>query len=188
MPSNGTSPSSVSMNLNSVATSQSTPSIISSDPGSPSMVLSENGLLVEQTTDSEWFDPNEPRYCVCNQVSYGDMVACDNDSVSRLSFWQTCQAYHRHLDCMPGAMKFGPSAIVSMLIVFFFFFSPFINSVHTNGSIIHALVLRNRQKGNGTVRNVHQRSKNEAYANECLTKRSHSLHSIAYVHRILHIA
>lgn len=139
MPSNGTSPSSVSMNLNSVATSQSTPSIISSDPGSPSMVLSENGLLVEQTTDSEWFDPNEPRYCVCNQVSYGDMVACDNDSVSRLSFWQTCQAYHRHLDCMPGAMKFGPSAIVSMLIVFFFF-SPFINSVHTNGSIIHALV------------------------------------------------
>ncbi|XP_077498120.1 inhibitor of growth family, member 3 [Amblyomma americanum] len=24
-------------------------------------------------------DPNEPRYCICNQVSYGDMVACDND-------------------------------------------------------------------------------------------------------------
>jgi len=24
-------------------------------------------------------DPNEPRYCVCNQVSYGDMVGCDND-------------------------------------------------------------------------------------------------------------
>ncbi|KAF2360090.1 Inhibitor of growth protein N-terminal histone-binding [Trinorchestia longiramus] len=27
----------------------------------------------------DWtYDPNEPRYCVCNQVSYGDMVACDN--------------------------------------------------------------------------------------------------------------
>lgn len=24
-------------------------------------------------------DPNEPRYCYCNQVSFGDMVACDND-------------------------------------------------------------------------------------------------------------
>ncbi|XP_046339494.1 inhibitor of growth protein 3-like isoform X2 [Haliotis cracherodii] len=24
-------------------------------------------------------DPNEPRYCLCNQVSYGDMVGCDND-------------------------------------------------------------------------------------------------------------
>ncbi|WVQ95037.1 hypothetical protein IAU59_002129 [Kwoniella sp. CBS 9459] len=24
-------------------------------------------------------DPNEPRYCYCNQVSYGQMVGCDND-------------------------------------------------------------------------------------------------------------
>ncbi|KAK7102868.1 inhibitor of growth protein 3-like [Littorina saxatilis] len=24
-------------------------------------------------------DPNEPRYCLCNQVSYGDMVGCDNE-------------------------------------------------------------------------------------------------------------
>ncbi|WMV48162.1 hypothetical protein MTR67_041547 [Solanum verrucosum] len=23
-------------------------------------------------------DPNEPTYCFCNQVSYGEMVACDN--------------------------------------------------------------------------------------------------------------
>ncbi len=30
----------------------------------------------------EWnYDPSEPRYCVCNQVSYGDMVACDNVDV-----------------------------------------------------------------------------------------------------------
>ncbi|GAB5587010.1 hypothetical protein Unana1_01910 [Umbelopsis nana] len=27
-------------------------------------------------------DPNEPVYCVCRQVSYGEMVACDNDEVS----------------------------------------------------------------------------------------------------------
>ncbi|XP_031566320.1 inhibitor of growth protein 3-like [Actinia tenebrosa] len=27
----------------------------------------------------EWFyDPDEPRYCLCNQVSYGEMVGCDN--------------------------------------------------------------------------------------------------------------
>lgn len=33
--------------------------------------------------DESWnYDPNEPRYCVCNQVSYGDMVACDNVDVS----------------------------------------------------------------------------------------------------------
>ncbi|GKV23257.1 hypothetical protein SLEP1_g33008 [Rubroshorea leprosula] len=23
-------------------------------------------------------DPNEPTYCFCNQVSFGEMVACDN--------------------------------------------------------------------------------------------------------------
>ncbi|XP_055551609.1 inhibitor of growth protein 3 isoform X2 [Wyeomyia smithii] len=43
-------------------------------------VLNENGMVVEQTPEGEWtYDPNEPRYCICNQVSYGDMVACDNE-------------------------------------------------------------------------------------------------------------
>ncbi|KAF3635863.1 putative serine incorporator-like [Capsicum annuum] len=27
-------------------------------------------------------DPNEPTYCFCNQVSYGEMVACDNPNVN----------------------------------------------------------------------------------------------------------
>ncbi|KAL5209294.1 hypothetical protein ABZP36_004917 [Zizania latifolia] len=27
-------------------------------------------------------DPNEPTYCICHQVSYGDMIACDNENVS----------------------------------------------------------------------------------------------------------
>jgi hypothetical protein len=41
----------------------------------------ENG-----STAGEWnCDPNEPRYCLCNQVSYGDMVACDNEEVCGLS-------------------------------------------------------------------------------------------------------
>lgn len=45
--------------------------------------MDENGMIIESTADGEWtYDPNEPRYCICNQVSYGDMVACDNDVVS----------------------------------------------------------------------------------------------------------
>ena len=28
-------------------------------------------------------DPNEPKYCICNQVSYGDMIGCDNEDVRR---------------------------------------------------------------------------------------------------------
>lgn len=49
----------------------------------PSSRVDDNGMIVESTPDGEWtYDPNEPRYCICNQVSYGDMVACDNDVVS----------------------------------------------------------------------------------------------------------
>ena len=41
-------------------------------------------ILGEGGSSEESFDPAEPRYCVCNQVSYGDMVACDNHDVSKL--------------------------------------------------------------------------------------------------------
>ena len=27
-------------------------------------------------------DPNEPTYCLCHQVSYGEMIACDKMDVS----------------------------------------------------------------------------------------------------------
>lgn len=29
-------------------------------------------------------DPNEPTYCLCQQVSYGEMIGCDNVDVSHL--------------------------------------------------------------------------------------------------------
>ncbi|KAI9311355.1 hypothetical protein BX666DRAFT_1997605 [Dichotomocladium elegans] len=35
-------------------------------------------------------DPNEPRYCVCNQVSYGNMVACDSENCAREWFHYAC--------------------------------------------------------------------------------------------------
>lgn len=145
------------MNMSSVPTNQSTPSIISSDPGSPSMLLNENGLVVEQTTDGEWYDPNEPRYCICNQVSYGDMVACDNDSVSiGFSVYVCVCVDFRILNTKTDIIKLTYALNVS-----------FLYSVHSNGSITHALASRSHQKENGIVRNVHQRSKNEEYANEC---------------------
>ncbi len=37
----------------------------------------------QQEEGTSWqYDPNEPRYCLCNDVSYGDMVGCDNNDVS----------------------------------------------------------------------------------------------------------
>ncbi|TXT10173.1 uncharacterized protein COLE_04107 [Cutaneotrichosporon oleaginosum] len=35
-------------------------------------------------------DPNEPRYCYCNQVSYGEMVGCDNDDCPMEWFHLAC--------------------------------------------------------------------------------------------------
>lgn len=61
---------------------QPSPSVVSVE-SVPSPMLNENGLVVEHTAEGDWsYDPNEPRYCTCNQVSYGDMVACDNEHVS----------------------------------------------------------------------------------------------------------
>jgi hypothetical protein len=43
---------------------------------------SASAALVEEippTTGDMPIDSNEPRYCICNQVSYGEMVACDNE-------------------------------------------------------------------------------------------------------------
>lgn len=43
----------------------------------PTPATSHHGTLTELE-----IDPNEPRYCICNQVSFGDMVACDGENVS----------------------------------------------------------------------------------------------------------
>ena len=50
--------------------------------GSGSQETGEGGVEVagEHSSVADWnCDPNEPRYCLCNQVSYGEMVGCDND-------------------------------------------------------------------------------------------------------------
>ena len=31
-------------------------------------------------------DPNEPTYCLCHQVSYGEMIGCDNPDVNNRIF------------------------------------------------------------------------------------------------------
>lgn len=45
--------------------------------------------------DPEWMDidPDEPTYCLCNRVSFGTMIACENDEVSLFSpfcFGENC--------------------------------------------------------------------------------------------------
>ena len=42
-------------------------------------------LQAQEEAAGEEIDPNEERYCICGDVSYGDMVKCENNSVSALS-------------------------------------------------------------------------------------------------------
>lgn len=59
-----------------------------------------------QGDDDDKTNNGEQRYCYCNQISYGEMVGCDNDDCPREWF---------HLDCVglnkapKGASKFAPS-------------------------------------------------------------------------------
>ena len=55
----------------------STESQPSTEVSNELQIVDENGEPVNWQDD-----PNEPRYCLCNQVSYGEMVGCDNNDVS----------------------------------------------------------------------------------------------------------
>jgi hypothetical protein len=53
----------------------------------PQPVLSEDES-VHGGDDED--DETEPRYCYCNEVSFGEMVACDNDACPREWFHLSC--------------------------------------------------------------------------------------------------
>ncbi|KFY46369.1 hypothetical protein V495_02532 [Pseudogymnoascus sp. VKM F-4514 (FW-929)] len=50
-----------------------------------------NSVMGDAEDDEEVeVDANEPRYCYCNGVSYGEMVACDNDNCAKEWFHMEC--------------------------------------------------------------------------------------------------
>uniref|UniRef100_A0ABM5GG58 Inhibitor of growth protein n=1 Tax=Pogona vitticeps TaxID=103695 RepID=A0ABM5GG58_9SAUR len=66
------------------SSSSSSSSSLSSCSSSSALAqeLSQQAAVIpesESNSQVDWtYDPNEPRYCICNQVSYGEMVGCDN--------------------------------------------------------------------------------------------------------------
>jgi hypothetical protein len=58
-------------------------------------VAGMDGVVGEE--EEEAIDADEPRYCYCNGVSYGEMVACDADGCAKEWF---------HLDCV--GLKVAP--------------------------------------------------------------------------------
>ncbi|XP_026321404.1 inhibitor of growth protein 3 isoform X2 [Hyposmocoma kahamanoa] len=74
--------------------SQQVVAAAASRSSSPTVVMNTsivNNVGIEEPLEEEWtYDPNEPRYCICNQVSYGDMVACDNQDCPYEWFHYPC--------------------------------------------------------------------------------------------------
>ncbi|XP_045555746.1 inhibitor of growth protein 3 isoform X2 [Salmo salar] len=65
----------------SSSSSSSSLSSCSSSSALAQELAQQASALPESETNNQvdWtYDPNEPRYCICNQVSYGEMVGCDN--------------------------------------------------------------------------------------------------------------
>lgn len=42
-------------------------------------VISNSSEVLVLSNKIEAIDPNEPVYCTCKQIAFGDMIACDND-------------------------------------------------------------------------------------------------------------
>lgn len=131
------------MHFRKVTTAVPSSSVVAAavqQPVSPP-VITTNTQVVDSDNPDWTYDPNEPRYCICNQVSYGDMVACDNSDVSR-TFIARCVS-------LRAKQKYLILSNNSFGLIFFSC------SVLSNGFTIHVWVSLHRQKASGTVLNVH---------------------------------
>jgi hypothetical protein len=64
-----------------------TPAAKSNPPSSAASSVAPEQEYQDAETDE---GDDEPRYCYCNEVSYGQMVACDNDACPREWFHLPC--------------------------------------------------------------------------------------------------
>ncbi|XP_025086221.1 inhibitor of growth protein 2-like isoform X2 [Pomacea canaliculata] len=63
------------------------------DKGTSSKKKKKRKTVKKERDDSALefvIDPNEPTYCVCNQVSYGEMIGCDNNDCKLEWFHFNC--------------------------------------------------------------------------------------------------
>lgn len=61
-------------------------------------IQSSQGLRVDEDGVLEQIDANEPRYCICGDVSFGTMICCENPDVS-LILLLTCVHHTNDLQC-----------------------------------------------------------------------------------------
>lgn len=86
----------------------------SREPGpQESSVAPKEDVRIDEDGVLEEIDPNEPRYCLCGDVSFGTMICCENNDVSNHTiptfdppknntncFSKQCDKEWFHLDCV----------------------------------------------------------------------------------------
>lgn len=82
------------------------------------MPPSEDDESIHEGDDED--DDGEPRYCYCNEISFGDMVACDNDACPREWF---------HLSCVGLTKPPGKNGEFSFFFFFFYYYFFFVSGV-----------------------------------------------------------
>ena len=72
----------------------------------------EQDVEVEVDDDGNVIDPEEPRYCLCNGVSFGTMIQCDNDVSEKQDVATTAapaaRSGHHHADSDKKKNKLTP--------------------------------------------------------------------------------
>lgn len=74
---------------------------------------SHHPVVIPETLQDDYLgyiDPNEPRYCLCNQVSYGEMICCDNTECTIEWFHYGCVGISE----APKGKWYCPQCITSM--------------------------------------------------------------------------
>lgn len=84
----------------SIMSGQSTPMLNTRKKGqkggnklADDLIDSNSGAISGSLMTDMAIDPNEPKYCYCDQVSSGDMVACDNEDCPREWFHYHCVGF-----------------------------------------------------------------------------------------------
>lgn len=62
----------------------------------------------EDEDDDMPIDPNEPTYCLCNRISFGTMVGCDNEDVGFLFTLIYKTIAHLHVNSLTNARTIPP--------------------------------------------------------------------------------
>lgn len=106
-------------------------------PAPPPIIPSDEESLHEGDDEDE---EGEPRYCYCNEISFGEMVACDNDACPREWFHLSCVGMSKPPGKNGKLIKSADSAYICEPLIF----ETEANLAQLNGIVMNARLVCGR--------------------------------------------